>query len=124
MTYRILVTGSREWTDKATIRHALFATWRAAGVPEDVVLVSGHARGADAIAEVMGDGFGFTVERHPADWEHKHQAAGPIRNTEMVKLGADVCLAFLMPDSKGTKDCMAKARKAGIDVIVITPGDL
>lgn len=39
----------------------------------------------------------------------------------MVDLGADLCLAFPLPDSRGTKDCMARAKKAGIKVISMGP---
>ena len=119
MTYRILVTGGRKWADKAIIRHALLAVWKAAGSPPDVVLVSGGCpTGADAYAETVGAAYGFTVERHPADWAKYHKAAGPIRNKEMVQAGADVCVAFFMPGSVGTANCMRLAEKAGIPIKV------
>jgi hypothetical protein len=34
----------------------------------------------------------------------------------MVDLGADLCLAFPMPRSRGTWDCVRRAKKAGIVV--------
>ena len=115
MTYRMLVTGGRDWRDKPTIRHAIFSTWEKAGRPKDTVLVHGDCpTGADAYAAICGDAFGFTVEPHPADWKHKHASAGPQRNQEMVDLDADVCLAFLLDGSKGTADCIKKADKAKI----------
>ena len=119
--YRILVTGSRDWTDKATIRHAIFETWQKAGSPKKTVLVSGACPdGADAYAEICGDAFGFTVEPHPANWKDAGRRAGPLRNQMMVDLGADVCLAFPREESKGTIDCMKKAEKAKIPVQVYT----
>lgn len=39
----------------------------------------------------------------------------------MVDLGADVCLAFMNPGSKGTKNCVDKAIKAGIEVKLFYP---
>lgn len=116
MTYRILVTGSRDWTDKPTIRHAIFQTWQSAGSPKDTVLVSGHARGADRYAEICGDAFGFTVERHPAKWDEEGKSAGPKRNQRMVNLDADICLAFPLENSIGTPDCIKKAKKAKIPI--------
>ena len=112
---RILITGSRDWTDGNAIDTAL---WRAAlgCLPDlDVVLVSGACpTGADAIAEgIAGEG-GFTIERHPADWDKHGRAAGPIRNAEMVALGADLCLAFIKNHSKGATGCAVLAEKAGI----------
>ena len=61
---------------------------------------------------------GLEPERHPADWKRYGRAAGPIRNQEMVNLGADVCLAFPREGSRGTKNCMEAARKAGIPTLV------
>ena len=115
MTYRILVTGSRDWTDKPTIRHAIFDTWEAAGRPKNTVLVSGACpTGADRYSEICGDAFGFTVERHEADWAQYRKGAGPKRNQLMVDLDADVCLAFPREGSKGTVDCIKRAEKAKI----------
>lgn len=123
MTLRILVTGSRNWTDRAAIRRALavaLATYTTIGNP---VLVHGGAAGADTIAEEewrkLTAGFGdCPVERHPADWEAHGRAAGPRRNAEMVALGATVCLAFPLGMSRGTLGCVALARRAGIPVVV------
>lgn len=81
------------------------------------MLVHGHCpRGADKLADDVGREMGLDIERHPADWGKYHRGAGMIRNMEMVKLGADVCLAFPTEESVGTIRCMDAARKAGIPV--------
>lgn len=119
MPYRILVTGSRNWTDKSTIHEALMK--HSAG--RECVIVHGACpTGADRIASDWArpfsahEGSGITEEPYPADWL-KGRAEGPMRNQRMVDLGADVCLAFLMKSSKGTRDCANRARLAKIDVI-------
>lgn len=44
-------------------------------------------------------------------------SAGGVRNQEMVNLGGYlVCLAFPLAGSRGTWDCVARARVAGIPV--------
>lgn len=58
-------------------------------------------------------------EVHDADWNEYGRAAGPIRNQEMVDAGADVCLAF-PTGGPGTRDCMRRARDAGIRVFDMT----
>jgi hypothetical protein len=113
--FRILVTGARAWTDRAAIERALLD---AAGDRADVVVVHGAAVGADTIAGELAVALGWRVEAHPADWAKGGRRAGPRRNREMVEAGADVCLAFPGPESRGTWDCVRRARRAGIPVVV------
>ncbi len=111
---RILITGSRTWTDKVTIAQAIREAWLFAGRPYGVVVVHGGARGADYIADVYAKRLGFSVEVHEADWPNFGKAAGYIRNKEMVDAGADVCLAFIRNESNGATMCADLAQKAGI----------
>ena len=129
--HRVIVTGSRSWTDSAAVRTALDKL----GWEHDWQLTVVHGAcptGADAIAaawcrEVADKG--VIEETHPAtaeDWSRQGAAAGPTRNTRMVALGADVCLAFIAPcgtpschpprlhGSHGATHCAARAEAAGI----------
>ena len=47
-------------------------------------------------------------------------AAGIYRNNDMVLLGADMCLAFIMDGSVGATHCSDAAKRAGIDTFVFT----
>lgn len=115
---RILITGSRDWADRDVIRRALIRAGQDAHVhPQGVTVVHGGARGADQIAGELAGEFGCMVEVHRADWDRYGKAAGHRRNAEMVALGADVCLAFPLGESRGTRGCMALAEKAGIPVV-------
>lgn len=92
---RILITGSRGWTDWQTIEQAIQAerNWN-----EVAVIVHGACpTGADDLADRVAANLGLARECHPADWDQHGRSAGPIRNQEMVALGADVCLAFISP---------------------------
>lgn len=107
---RVLVTGSRTWTDHTVIRAALAAVWQ-----PDAVLVSGACpRGADHLCEQCWTKWGGHLERHPADWHRHRRAAGMIRNRHMVRLGADLCLAFIRDHSRGATHCADTAEAAGI----------
>ena len=116
---RILITGSRDWTDRSAIIGSIAQVGEKSGVlPQDVTIVHGHCpTGADAIADEMAHALGCQIERHPADWATHGKAAGPIRNAHMVSLGADICLAFPLGASRGTRNCMRMARNAGIPVV-------
>jgi YspA, cpYpsA-related SLOG family len=112
---RILVTGSRTWDDTPVIRDALTTALGDAD-PATVTLIHGGYRGADTIAARTAARMGMTVEEHPADWARWGRRAGPIRNAEMVRTGADICLVFQRGDSTGTANCAAAAEAAGMTV--------
>lgn len=118
--FRILITGSRDWSDEKAIENAIIdlSNW----YPfqwEDVVIVHGDCpTGADAIAQRFAEEVGLITERHPADWNKFGKFAGPKRNMEMVDLGADVVLAFPKGVSKGTRGCLKYAQEAGLTVKV------
>lgn len=128
--HRLLITGSRDWTDENAVRDALTAYWQSVQ-PATITLVSGHCgRGADAIAEKVWQEAGLPVETHPAHWS-RGPKAGPERNAHMVALGADHCIAFIGPctsrrctnpephDSHGATSCADLAITAGIPTSIV-----
>lgn len=113
--YRILITGSRDWTDRDTIWRALGDTVAPLDITRETVLVSGACpTGADAIAETWARKYGLTIERHPANWQLEGKRAGFIRNARMVNLGADIALAFIRNGSRGASHTAHLAEEAGI----------
>jgi len=111
---RILITGSRDWDDLELIEEVL-SSYAFFYLGQDVTLVSGACpTGADRMCEVFAGSEGWTIERHPADWEKYGKRAGFVRNAEMVERGADVCLAFIKNNSKGASMTLNLACKAGI----------
>lgn len=121
MSPRILITGSRDWADRNTINTVLSRTWWQLGRDFNTVLVHGAARGADTIAAELWAEQGLPTEAHPADWRAWGKRAGTLRNELMVDLGADICLAFPMSGSVGTRHCMRIAEAAGIPVKSFEP---
>jgi hypothetical protein len=124
--FRIIVTSSRTWNREDVIWAALdhLAAGAFAAGYDRVVLVHGACdRGGDAHAEAWyrakcGE-MPLGVERHPAKWDLLKRRAGYLRNIEMVKRGADVCLAAIRDESKGATMCAELAERAGIHVQVL-----
>jgi hypothetical protein len=87
---------------------------------------------------MRGKGVSIDVEQHPAQGHPTEDfgpwpAAGPRRNAHMIRLGADLCLAFIGPctsgrcrradrhPSHGASGTAQLARAAGITVRRWTP---
>jgi hypothetical protein len=116
---RVLVTGSRDWPEPLTVHNALSAALEE-HKPRPLTVVHGACpTGADEhahqwVAAARLAGHHVTEEQHPADWVQHGNAAGPIRNTQMVRAGATMCLAFVKDASRGASSCAAAAEAAGI----------
>ena len=113
---RVLVTGSRAWSDSAAIEGALDRLHAEHG--DRLVIVHGACRwGADVLAERWARRRGVAVERWPADWARLGRRAGMVRNAAMVASGPDLCLAFIRDRSPGASHCAAAAEAAGIPTV-------
>lgn len=110
---RVIVTGSRYWTDAAIVRRILST------LPPGSTVVHGGARGLDTIADNVALGMGLSVERHTAPWSEFGKAAGTARNQWMADAGADRCYAFPLPGSVGTWDMVNRAKAAGIPTQIV-----
>lgn len=123
---RILITGSRDWTNTNTIHRAV-SEWVRDNVPQNevTILVHGDAsRGADRMARDLARAMWWLQEEaHPADWDGQGRAAGFIRNQLMVNLGADILLAFIRNNSKGATHTLNLAINSGIPVLVFREDD-
>lgn len=117
--YRLLVTGSRSWTDETVIGQELHRVWTQWGRPQDAVLVVGDADGADRLAARCWQRAGLEVELHRADWDVHGRRAGMIRNAEMVDSGVDFCVAFSVDDSRGTAHCLNAATRSLVPTRVL-----
>lgn len=113
---KYLICGDRNWADAETIREFIDS------LPAGSVIIHGDCRGVDRIAGTAAAARGLDVRAMSANWEAFGRSAGPIRNTAMLQLKPDECVAFHddLGRSLGTKDMLAKATKAGIPVRVIS----
>lgn len=124
---RILMTGSRTWTDRRAIAGSIRRALKFLGrEPEQATLIHGAAQGADKLAESIAVELGLRTEAHPADWNTHNsncpktdpgngscwqgltkggrtycKRAGFRRNQEMIDSGVDILLAFIQDESRG-----------------------
>lgn len=112
---RILVTGGRHNWDAAAVARALSAEV-AAAAPGEIVVVHGDSKtGIDRLARLWCEANGVAQDPHPADWDRYRDAAGPIRNEQMARLGAAKCLAFA--GARGTANMRMWCRQYQILVV-------
>lgn len=115
---RLLVCGSRDWTDAKLIKAELLSVR-----PTEVI--HGAARGADILAGLVARSLGIPVVEYPANWREHGHAAGPIRNRVMLEAKPDAVVAFKdrfddTMRSGGTEHMVSIALRAGVPVKVVS----
>lgn len=118
---RVIVCGSRGWTDEQAIIDRLTALPAGATIVVGYNPKTGRPRGADKMAYLAARVLGLDVECHPADWEQHGKRAGFVRNGEMAQAGADLCVAFWDGESSGTLGMITSAKRHKIPVEMIGP---
>lgn len=120
-TAALVVSGSRNWTDKEEIE-AKVREFRDVATSKGLVpyLYHGCAKGADAIATAVAEENGVNVKGFRADWHTHGKRAGPRRNREMLKHAAENCALVhvaCFPDesSRGTWGAYVAAYKMLLD---------
>lgn len=115
--YKVIIAGCRDFTDYELLRVKCDYHLQNLRL-EDIVIVSGHASGADSLGERYAQERGFQLETYPADWQAHGRAAGPIRNAKMANV-AHALIAFWDGKSRGTKNMIETARKYNLKVAVV-----
>lgn len=110
---RVLVCGSRHFNDYSRLAQELETLVR----PEWSLIIHGAAKGADTLAGLWAKAHKIPVQVFPADWATYGKRAGPIRNHQMLREGKpELVVAFIAPDSRGTRSMCNIARQAGVPV--------
>lgn len=105
---RVLVAGSKFWTDERTLTGALALVWE-----PDAVLVTGVCpEGVEELAARCWGRWGGRVERWEFDWDQPQGTVVESRQRQMLEAGADVCLTF--GGLAGPQSLEAKSRAEGV----------
>lgn len=120
----VLITGSREWTDRDLMRRVLDRELTALdpSLAADVTVMHGACRGADLMAARLLNTSVYKVRAFPADWQTHGKRAGILRNLQMLDEGPVLVLAFQVGRSRGTQHVIDEARKRNIPVVVTEAG--
>lgn len=121
---RILVTGSRNWTNNKIVELAIYGH---IAEPARTTVVHGGAKGADMMADVAARAIGATVEIHKPDYKTYPGWQAPLmRNDAMLDSGIRLVIAFLLgtPEKGGTLYTINGAKQRRIPVVIYNwPGD-
>lgn len=116
--YKVIIAGGRHFNDYELLKEKCDYYLQHKLQEGRVVIISGHATGADALGERYAQERGLFLDAHPADWDKHGRAAGPIRNAEMAEV-ADALIAFWDGASRGTKNMIDTAKSKGLKVVVV-----
>lgn len=109
----VLVCGGRDFDDE----ELLFSTLDDLSKNECTItdIISGGARGADALAERWATLRGVARTTYPAQWKMQGKGAGMIRNLRMLVEGKPH-LVVAFPGGKGTHNMTVVAMQHGVEV--------
>ena len=118
---RIIICGGRHFNDYNALESLVDSVLAEKGLTnKEAEIVSGHCEGADILGELYANKHNIACKVFPAEWTKYGRAAGPIRNSQMVKYASEsptpIVIAFVSPRTKGTTDTINKATKRGFAV--------
>lgn len=109
---RVIIAGGRDYHNYDTLLEAIEEA------QFDIkTVISGGAKGVDALGERYSEENMIDLKIFRADWERHGRAAGPLRNRKMAE-NADALIAIWDGKSRGTKNMIETAHKVGLLVYV------
>ncbi|MBO5873187.1 MAG: DUF2493 domain-containing protein [Clostridia bacterium] len=109
-TKKVVVAGCRDYNNYEEAKDYIDRCLSGIRLENNIVIVSGGARGADALGERYARENGFEIERYPADWDTYGKSAGPIRNKQMAEI-CDCAICFWDGKSRGTASMIQFAKQ-------------
>lgn len=119
--FKVIIAGSREFDNYDMLKEKCDKILsRKVNEGEEIVIVSGTARGADTLGEKYAEERGYKVERYPANWDKYGKRAGYLRNKKMAEV-SNACIVFLSSkaENKGSKMMISIATEEKLLIRVI-----
>ena len=121
--FKVIIAGSRGFSNYKLLKETCDKYLREKKKTHNVVVISGHARGADSLGEKYASDEDLDLEIYPADWKKYGKSAGFMRNEQMADI-ADAVIAFWNGESHGTKHMIDTAEEKGLNVKVVNYGKI
>jgi len=116
--YKVVIFGSRGFKNYDLLREKCDAYLQNKKDTHHIIIVSGHAKGADMLGEQYAQEKGYELEIYPADWKKYGRRAGFLRNEQMADL-SNAAIGFWDGDSHGTQHMIEYSKEKGLDVRVV-----
>lgn len=116
---RLIIAGTRTFTDYELLRLEVIR-FLEGQVPD--LVITGGARGADALGHQFAKAMEFKCIVMQADWDAYGKAAGYKRNIRMAQ-AATHCICFWDGKSRGTKNMIQLAKKHRLQLKVVQYAD-
>lgn len=117
--FKLIIAGSRDFDDYWLLHRVIYAlSDDPAFDGKDISIVSGMARGADALGYMFAHKNNIQVYEYPANWPKYGKRAGYVRNEAMGQF-ADGLVAFWDKQSRGTAHMIQFMHKQNKPVYVV-----
>lgn len=116
--FKLIIAGGRDFENMDTLERVLIAMADVEMADKNISIVSGMARGADALGYQFAHRHGVKVYEFPADWTRHGKRAGFLRNEAMGRF-ADGLVAFWDGDSRGTAHMIQYMQKLNKPVTIV-----
>lgn len=113
--FRVIIAGSRGFNDQKLLYD--FCDKVLANIKDEIIVVSGAARGADYLGMCYANDRGYQIQYFFPEWDKYGKSAGYRRNVQMAE-NADALIAFWDGESRGTKHMIDIATERGLAVRV------
>ena len=118
MPIKLIIAGGRDFNDYGFLKEEASKFVAEIGNEEEIMIVSGGAKGVDSLGEIFAKEMGLDIVVFPADWKKYGRSAGPKRNAQMADYATHL-LSFWDGESKGTKSMISLAKKKKLMVKVV-----
>lgn len=129
--FKVIIAGGRNYENYKLLKFKMNEILK--NVTDDIIIVSGKAKGADNLGEIYAREKGYRIKEFPAEWDNFDEPciikynnsgkaynalAGHNRNADMVNY-ADAAVYFWDGRSTGTANCIKLAKEKGIKIRII-----